>query len=29
MIRVGTSVSNLDKDWQGQLSQAELESLPI
>ena len=27
MIRVGTSVSNLDKDWQGQLSQAELESL--
>ena len=26
-IRVGTSVSNLDKDWQGQLSQAELESL--
>ena len=27
MIRVGTSMSNLDKDWQGQLSQAELESL--
>ena len=27
MIRVGTSVSNLDKDWQGQLSQTELESL--
>ena len=27
MIRVGTSVSNLDKDWRGQLSQAELESL--
>ena len=27
MIRVGTSVSNLDKDWQGQLLQAELESL--
>ena len=27
MIRVGTSVSNLDKDWWGQLSQAELESL--
>ena len=27
MIRVGTSVTNLDKDWQGQLSQAELESL--
>ena len=27
MIRVGTSVSNLDKDWQGQLSQVELESL--
>ena len=27
MIRVGTSVSSLDKDWQGQLSQAELESL--
>ena len=27
LIRVGTSVSNLDKDWQGQLSQAELESL--
>ena len=27
MSRVGTSVSNLDKDWQGQLSQAELESL--
>ena len=27
MIRVGTSVSNLDKDWQGQLSQAELDSL--
>ena len=27
MIRIGTSVSNLDKDWQGQLSQAELESL--
>ena len=27
MIRLGTSVSNLDKDWQGQLSQAELESL--
>ena len=26
MIRVGTSVSNLDKDWQGQLSQTELES---
>ena len=27
MIRVGTSVSNLDKDWRGQLSQAELEYL--
>ena len=27
MTRVGTSVSNLDKDWRGQLSQAELESL--
>ena len=27
LIRVGTSVSNLDKDWWGQLSQAELESL--
>ena len=27
MIRVGTSVSNLDKDWRGQLLQAELESL--
>ena len=27
MIRVGTSVSNLDKDWRGQLSRAELESL--
>ena len=27
LIRVGTSVSNLDKDWRGQLSQAELESL--
>ena len=27
MIRVGTSMSNLDKDWRGQLSQAELESL--
>ena len=27
MIRVGTSMSNLDKDWQGQLLQAELESL--
>ena len=27
MIRVGTSVSNLDKDWRGQLSQAELKSL--
>ena len=27
MIRVGTSVSNLDKDWWGQLSQEELESL--
>ena len=27
MIRVGTFVSNLDKDWQGQLSRAELESL--
>ena len=27
MIRVGTSVSNLDKDWLGQLLQAELESL--
>ena len=27
MIKVGTSVSNLDKDWWGQLSQAELESL--
>ena len=27
MIRIGTSVSNLDKDWRGQLSQAELESL--
>ena len=27
MIRVGTSVSNLDKDWRGQLTQAELESL--
>ena len=27
MIRVGTSVSNLDKDWRGQLSQEELESL--
>ena len=27
MIRVGTSVSNLDEDWWGQLSQAELESL--
>ena len=27
MIRVGTSVSNLDKDWWGQLLQAELESL--
>ena len=26
MIRVGTSVSNLDKDWRGQLSQEELES---
>ena len=27
MIRVGTSVSNLDKDWKGQLTQVELESL--
>ena len=27
MIRVGTSVSNLGKDWRGQLTQAELESL--
>ena len=27
MIRVGTSVSNLAKDWKGQLTQAELESL--
>ena len=27
MIRVGTSMSNLDKDWRGQLLQAELESL--
>ena len=27
MIRVGTSVSNLDKDWRGQLLQEELESL--
>ena len=27
MIRVGTSVSNLGKDWQGQLTQEELESL--
>ena len=27
MIRVGTSMSNLDKDWRGQLSQEELESL--
>ena len=27
MIRVGTSVSNLGKDWKGELTQAELESL--
>ena len=27
MIRVGTSVSNLGKDWKGQLTQVELESL--
>ena len=27
MIRVGTSVSNLGKDWRDQLTQAELESL--
>ena len=27
MIRVGTSVSNLAKDWKGQLTMAELESL--
>ena len=27
MIRVGTSISNLGKDWRGQLTQAELDSL--
>ena len=27
MIRVGTSVSNLGKDWRGQLTQTELDSL--
>ena len=27
MIRVGTSVGNLGKDWRGKLTQAELESL--
>ena len=27
MIRVGSSVSNLAKDWKGQLTEAELQSL--
>ena len=27
MIRVGSSISNLAKDWKGQLTEAELQSL--
>ena len=27
MIRVGSSIGNLDKDWKGQLTEAELQSL--